>query len=161
MTLDTKALRQTLGCFATGISVITTQDSQGHFAGLTANSFSSVSLTPPLVLFNLDKRSSSLQTFLDSNCFAVNILSDKQETVSSVFASDVDNKFLNIETYQLQTGAPLIKNCLSVLDCRIIRQHDEGDHIIFIGEVQEFQSYEGDPLLFYRGQYRFMEPQSQ
>lgn len=160
MTLDTKAFRQTLGYFATGISVVTTQDSQGQFVGLTVNSFSSVSLNPPLVLFSLDKRSSGLQTFQDSNCFAVNILSDKQETISSTFSSDVDNKFLDIQTYQLKTGAPLIKNCLTVLDCRTVRQYDEGDHIIFIGEVQEFQSLEGNPLLFYCGQYRLVKPQS-
>ena len=150
---DTKAFRHCLGKFATGITVVTCRDHDGNPCGITANSFSSVSLDPPLVLWNIAKVSNSLHAYLEAESFAINVLSEDQQPLSSHFARSDHTLFDDID-YQLSAdGAPVLQGNLATLECRTHDIHDCGDHHIIIGRVTAFQSNELDPLLFYSGAY--------
>ncbi len=153
MSFDSKALRQVLGHFATGIAVATTRDETGQFVGVTINSFNSVSLSPPLVLFSLEKQSTFFSTFQASGCFAINILTSEQQFLSDRFARQKVNQFEGVRIFQQHTGSPLLESCLATLDCVTVYQYEGGDHIIFVGEVKAIQSFTGKPLLYYQGQY--------
>ena len=148
--LDKQALRQAMGQFATGITVVTTH-LNGKNYGFTANSFTSVSLDPPLVLFCLNKTSEGCQEFLDSGCFAINILAHNQTEISNRFANsslEPHQRFEDLDTEQGKTGSPLLKNTMGWFDCQLKTHYDGGDHWIFIGEVVDiFRSEEDKPLL--------------
>ena len=158
--LDKQALRQAMGQFATGITVVTTH-LNGKNYGFTANSFTSVSLDPPLVLFCLNKTSEGCQEFLDSGCFAINILAHNQTEISNRFANsslEPHQRFENLDTEQGKTGSPLLKNTMGWFDCQLKTHYDGGDHWIFIGEVVDiFRSEEDKPLLYFAGKYRLLE----
>jgi len=150
-------LRQCLGRFATGVTVVTCQGADGP-CGITANSFSSVSLEPPLVLWNIAKVSNALQAYLDAGHFAINVLGSDQQTTSVHFAQSDHTLFDNIE-YQTSTqGVPILPDTLACFECRTHQIHDCGDHYIIVGEVEEFRSNSGKPLLFYGGQYTAIAP---
>lgn len=151
---DAAAFRKTLGRFATGITIVTACDAQGVPHGLTVNSFTSVSLAPPLVLFCLGKSSTSLDAMLSVNSFAINILSDKQEVISSRFASRLEDRFSGVDWRPGQTGSPLLEGALATLDCRKHQTIEAGDHYILIGEVLATTMHEGDPLLYFASKYR-------
>lgn len=153
MPFQAREFRNALGRFATGIAVVTTADSNGNRFGLTVNSFNSVSLEPPLVLFSLDKKNNGLASFQNSGCFAVNVLSSTQQSLSDHFATSKDDKFATIEHDYLSSSAPILRNCLAVFDCKTVFQYEGGDHLIFVGEVIDIATNEGDALLYYRGQY--------
>jgi len=154
-TLDPHVFRKTLGRFATGITIVTTTDSGGVPHGLTANSFTSVSLSPPLVLFCLGKGSTNLAAFLEAKSFAVNVLSDGQEALSARFASSkIANRFEGVEWSAGVTGSPLLPGTLATFDCRKHSEVDAGDHYVLIGEVQTASMAEGEPLLYFASQYR-------
>jgi flavin reductase (DIM6/NTAB) family NADH-FMN oxidoreductase RutF len=155
---DPAVFRKTLGRFATGITIVTTCDPQGELHGVTVNSFTSVSLTPPLVLFCLGKSSTSLEAMLAANSFSINILSDKQEAISTRFASRLDNRFDGVEWTPGQTGSPLLAGALATLDCRKHQTIEAGDHFILIGEVLAASWHEGDPILYFGSKYRLLEP---
>lgn len=145
--------RRCLGRFATGVTVVTCVDAVGEPCGITANSFSSVSLEPPLVLWNIAKVSRSLQAFLETECFGINVLTAGQEPLSVRFASSEPRLFDGVTYSSTAHGTPRLSDTLAWLECRRFETHDCGDHHIVIGEVLDFESKEGEPLLFYRGQY--------
>jgi flavin reductase (DIM6/NTAB) family NADH-FMN oxidoreductase RutF len=151
---DAKALRQCLGKFATGVTVVTCSDAHGNPYGITANSFSSVSLEPPLLLWNIAKVSSSLDAYLNAEHFAINVLSEEQQALASNFARSDHTRFGNIEYLLSDAGAPLLPDTIATFECRTYQVHDCGDHYVVIGEVTAFRSGDGRPLLFYGGNYR-------
>lgn len=149
--LDTQEFRKTLGCFATGVAVVTTCGSNGRPVGLTISSFNSVSMAPPLILWSLSLNSPSLPAFRDQDCFAVNILSAEQVKLARHFATPQDNKFDNVDWSWGPTGAPLLADCSAVLQCRSYRRYEGGDHEIFLGEVIGLDMTELPGLVFSRG----------
>ncbi|MBI1206706.1 MAG: flavin reductase [Azospirillum sp.] len=155
MTLDSRAFRNALGCFATGVTVVTTVTERGDPAGVTINSFSSVSLDPPLVLFCLGRLSQLYQPFIGSRVFAINVLAADQCALSVRFAAqDRRERWRGIAYHQSDSGCPLLDGCLAHLDCTTEAVHEGGDHIILVGRVRHLDwNGSGKPLLFYRGRY--------
>ena len=151
--LDPLALRNLFGQFLTGVTIITTIDADGQKRGFTANSFTSVSLEPALILVCLGKNAHSLSAFTQSAGFGVNILEEQQEDISHLFATKADNKFADINDKRIVTGAPIIKNSLAWLDCVPEQTIEAGDHIILIGRVKAFGTRTGRPLGYWRGSY--------
>jgi flavin reductase (DIM6/NTAB) family NADH-FMN oxidoreductase RutF/2-polyprenyl-6-methoxyphenol hydroxylase-like FAD-dependent oxidoreductase len=152
--LDLRDLRDALGQFATGVTIITTQTADGLPVGITANSFSSLSLEPPLVLWCLALTASSLPVFRDCKHFAVNVLSSGQHHLSRLFATSGADKFAGTEVRDGPLGVPLMDGALAHFVCRNVRQIEAGDHLIVIGEVQHYQVFDGEPLVFHSGSYR-------
>jgi flavin reductase (DIM6/NTAB) family NADH-FMN oxidoreductase RutF len=153
---DPRLLRDALGCFGTGVTVVTTFDAAGNPIGLTANSFTSVSIDPPLILFCLAKTSASLSTFLAADGFAINVLHIGQQPTSSRFAQRHASRFEGTAwDRHPNSGSPCITGSLASFDCRRRAVHDAGDHVVFIGEVRHaiFEPHR-DPLVFFRGKYR-------
>lgn len=151
---DTRALRDSLGRFATGIAIVTTLDVEGLPIGLTINSFSSVSLNPPLVLWSLDNRSAHLEDFKRASHYVINILSSDQEMLSNTFASPANNRFDGLAWQAGAGGAPLLPNCLAQFQVRNSQQMAGGDHLIFMGDVEHFtHRTDAEPLLYYAGRY--------
>jgi flavin reductase (DIM6/NTAB) family NADH-FMN oxidoreductase RutF len=155
---DTQSYRRTLGCFATGVTIITTRRPDGECAGLTVNSFNSVSLDPPLVLWSLSLYSQSLLAFQEASHFAVNILASDQAHLANRFAAQQTNRFDNVNITFGTGGAPLIEGCSAYLECEQQYRHYGGDHIIFIGRVMDFVATEREPLLFCKGDYAVARP---
>ncbi|MDH3266043.1 MAG: flavin reductase family protein [Gammaproteobacteria bacterium] len=145
-------LRRALGKFATGVTVVTCRGSAGP-CGITANSFSSVSLEPALVLWSIAKVSNSLRAYLDAQHFAINVLSAQQRAVAHHFAQSDHTLFNGIDYETSAEGVPLIPGSVACFECRTHQVHDCGDHYIIIGEVQKYCGNGGAPLLFYNGQY--------
>jgi flavin reductase (DIM6/NTAB) family NADH-FMN oxidoreductase RutF len=153
--LDAEAFRSALGCFATGITVVTAVGPSGELLGITANSFNSVSLDPPLVLFSLHRAAYSLGAFTDSGHFVVNILGEDQRELSARFAMALVDKWSGVDYEVWDTGAPILKGCLAAFECRTRANYDGGDHVIFLGEVLRLRcAVDGRPLLYFRGRYR-------
>ena len=152
---DPRTLRDALGCFATGVTVVTTRDADGRPLGLTANSFTSVSLDPPLILFCLAKTSGSLERFAEAGHFAVNVLHIGQQPVSSLFARRAEDRFRDVAWETWDTDAPILTGCLASFECASDKVVDAGDHLVFIGRVTRarFEPHR-DPLLYFRGRYR-------
>ena len=150
-----KAFRDALSTFTTGVTIITTRGADGLPVGITANSFNSVSLDPPLLLVCLAKSAASLPAFTGAAAFAVNVLHIGQQPVSTRFATRGEDKFAGTATESWSTGVPIISGSLASFECRTSAQHDGGDHVILIGEVIRVR-YEPrrDPLLYFRGKYR-------
>jgi flavin reductase (DIM6/NTAB) family NADH-FMN oxidoreductase RutF len=145
--------RQSLGCFASGVSVVTTRSSDGRLHGITVSAFSSLSLDPPLVLICIDKGASLHQQLEPGGFFAVNLLAEDQEAISRRFASRDSDRFSGVEFTEGVTGPPLIKGSLACIECRVVDALPGGDHTIFVGEVVSTQVKEGAPLLYFRGKY--------
>jgi flavin reductase (DIM6/NTAB) family NADH-FMN oxidoreductase RutF len=155
---DTRDLRNALGAFATGVTIITARGKDGGLYGLTANSFTSVSLTPPLVLWSASLYAQSLPAFQEGSHFVVNILAHDQIELSNFFARTRENKFAEIDHVIPECGAPVIIGAAAHFECRNEYRHYGGDHIIFIGHVERY-AYTGRPtLLFCRGKYMRGEP---
>ena len=151
--IDPVALRRAFGTFLTGVTVITTRDPDGAPRGMTANSFTSVSLDPPLLLVCVGKSAHSYDAFNSSDSFAVNLLHDAQTDVSNLFASKAANKFDTVNHDRIHTGAPVLTDCLTWFDCSVHSRVDAGDHLVLIGEVQAFGTSPSAPLGFCRGRY--------
>lgn len=151
---DRRALRDALGAFATGVTVVTTLDPAGRAIGLTVNSFNAVSLDPPLVLWSLSLESPSLAAFRAASHFAVNVLAAHQQAISERFARRNGDKFGGLEWGEGLGGAPLLPGCCACLECRIEAHHPGGDHLIFIGRVERFARASAEPLVFHGGEYR-------
>lgn len=151
--IDSAAFRQACGHFATGVTVITATDG-GEPVGMAVNSFTSVSLEPPLVLFCAGTDSSTWPRIEASDSYAVNVLAEDQEHVSRAFASKDVDRFEGIGFRTGKTGSPIIEGSLAFLDCEIEAKHDAGDHILVVGRVVELGiEREADPLIFFRGGY--------
>ncbi|MFK0570360.1 flavin reductase [Endozoicomonas sp.] len=150
---DTRTFRDALGTFTTGVTIITTLTEEGERVGLTANSFNSVSLEPPLILWSLAKTSASVPFFTAAKHWNVHVLSAEQEALSARFAAKGEDKFSGLEYDSGLGDVPLLKGCAARFQCRTAFTHDGGDHIIFIGEVLNFDKSDRPPLVYQNGQY--------
>jgi flavin reductase (DIM6/NTAB) family NADH-FMN oxidoreductase RutF len=152
-------LRRVLGSFATGVTIVTTRGEDGAPAGLTANSFSSVSLDPPLVLWSLARSSRLLPVFRAARHWAVHVLGEHQRALSDRFCARDGDRFAGLETDEGLAGVPLLPDCAAVLQCATATCHDGGDHLILIGEVLASERRDVPPLVFHGGRYvRLAEP---
>lgn len=158
--MDALAFRQVLGAYPTGVTVVATRDGAGEPCGLTVNSFSSVSLDPPLVLVCIDKGASSHDRLLASGTFAVSVLAVGQGGVASRFASDPSElRFAEVDWYEGPTGDPIMGGAAAWLACDLDVVHEAGDHSILVGRVVDLGLGEEEALVFYRGAYgRVGEP---
>jgi flavin reductase (DIM6/NTAB) family NADH-FMN oxidoreductase RutF len=151
---DARAFRNALGCFATGITVISTLGPDGAPIGVTMNSFSSVSLDPPLVQFCLARSSTAFHDIVAAPTFVVNILSEEQVDLSVRFSQrGLLNRWAGLEVEHWDTGVPVLPGCLANLECDHEAVFEGGDHVIILGRVRRIASREGRPLLYYQGAY--------
>jgi 3-hydroxy-9,10-secoandrosta-1,3,5(10)-triene-9,17-dione monooxygenase reductase component len=150
---DARDFRQTLGTFTTGVTIITTRSADGLPVGITANSFNSVSLDPPMVLWSLARNARSLAAFDNAEHWAVHILSADQEALSNRFARSGEDKFSGVATETGIGDVPLLSHCASRLQCRTSFKYEGGDHIIFVGEVLAYDRSDVPPLVFHGGKY--------
>jgi flavin reductase (DIM6/NTAB) family NADH-FMN oxidoreductase RutF len=156
---DPAAYRQGLSCFATGITVVTGETPDGLLFGLTASSFQSVSLEPPLVLYSVRRGAASIALVKRSGRFAVNVLAEDQGELAQRFASPVPDRFAGVDWYLGPYGSPVIGGSLATFECRHWATYDGGDHVIIVGEVEGYRREpSGTPLLFFRGQFRPIGP---
>lgn len=155
---DARAFRRALGNFATGVTVVTAATASGRKVGVTANSFNSVSLDPPLILWSIDKRSNSHEVFEEASHFAVNVLAADQIDLSNNFARPKDDRFAEIEFEPGEGGSPVFADCSARFHCEKFQQVDGGDHWIMIGKVVAFDDFGRSPLLYHQGAYSMVLP---
>ena len=148
-----KKFRQALGTFATGVTVATTIDEQGNPRGFTANSFSSVSLDPPLILICLASDAAGCPVFTNSQLFCVNVLAEDQQHISALFASPSDDRFEQVDWRPCNGGSPIIKGAISWFGCERHDVIDAGDHVILVGKVVEYETSSRSPLIYCSGSY--------
>jgi 3-hydroxy-9,10-secoandrosta-1,3,5(10)-triene-9,17-dione monooxygenase reductase component len=154
---DGAHFRSVLGHFCTGIAIITAVDG-GEPVGLTCQSFASISLDPPLVAFAPSKTSTSWPRVQRTGVFCANVLAEQQEDLCRVFATAGADKFRSVGWRPAASGSPILEDALAWVDCRIVTEHDAGDHSIVLGRVMDLEAMtEGKPLLFYRGGYGHFE----
>lgn len=153
--VDSRAFRQALGHFPTGVAIVTTRCPDGRAVGLTINSFTSLSLEPPLVMWSLVNHSPSLDIFQSCTHFAINVISQEQVPVALGFAnSQVKDKFALISHMDGEEGVPLLDDCVATFVCENYRQHEGGDHTLFIGRVVRHTTLtEHEPAVFHRGRF--------
>lgn len=149
----TRLFRNALGAFATGVTVVTARATDGSDVGVTANSFNSVSLDPPMILWSIGKTSTSLAAFMTAERFAVHVLAMEQESLSGRFAKTGSDKFAGLEIERGHDGVPLLRGCAARFQCRTAYRHEAGDHIIIVGEVDDFDHDGHAPLAFHSGRY--------
>jgi flavin reductase (DIM6/NTAB) family NADH-FMN oxidoreductase RutF len=152
---DPRTLRDALGCFATGVTVVTCLDDAGKPVGLTVNSFTSVSLEPPLLLVCIDKKAASAEAMLSARNFAVNVLQTGQQPASIRFSTRHEDRFGPNDWSPGELGAPVLKQSVGVFECERHAVHEAGDHHILLGQVIK-ATFDAslDPLLYFRGSYR-------
>ncbi|UCH39568.1 MAG: flavin reductase family protein [Gammaproteobacteria bacterium] len=150
---DARDLRRAFGNFATGVTIVTTLDDKGAACGFTANSFSSVSIDPPLLLVSIARSAYGCEIFTRSRGFAVNILAQNQRELSNRFARAGADKFVDQNWRQAVTGSPILENVVAWFDCSHFQQVDAGDHVILIGQVEQYSYNTHAPLGFCRGAY--------
>ena len=149
----TRNLRQALGSFPTGVTVVSCLDKNKNPLGFTANSFTSVSLDPQLISICIDKESFNIDSFSITKHFAVSVLSEDQQSISTTFATPNEDRFQNVEWRTEDTGSPIIENAVAWFDCNTRQVIDAGDHLILIGEIIAFDSSPKTPLMYLRGNY--------
>lgn len=162
MTFTPREFRDALGLFPTGIAVVTAADPEGRLAGVTVNSFTSVSLDPPLILVSLARTSRSLDVFNTAQHFAVSLLRDDQRHASTVFASTTADRFTEVRHRAGLGGCPVVEPNLVSFECDVYSRHDGGDHVLLLGKVVNLAvatDRPPQPLLYYRGQYRELSEQ--
>lgn len=149
-----REFRQTLGTFATGVTIVTTHDEQGHPVGLTVSSFNSVSLNPPLVLWSLAYRSHSIPVFEHCSHYVIHVLAAHQLPLAHTFASKGIDRFSGLALELSPKGFPVLPDCLAWFECRNRSQHPEGDHLVLVGEVEHCHRAHtpASPLLYHGGQ---------
>ncbi|HEU4458626.1 MAG TPA: flavin reductase family protein [Methylibium sp.] len=146
--------RAALGSFATGVTIVTARTADGERIGLTANSFNSVSLTPPLVLWSLARRAGSMPVFERGSHYAINILAAEQRELAERFASRTADRFAGVAWREGAAGAPVIEGAVATFECFNRSRYEEGDHVIFVGEVERCHVRAGAaPLIFHGGRY--------
>ena len=150
---DTAALRRALGCFVTGVTVVTARDAGGAPHGFTANSFTSVSLDPPLVLVCVGREVEGLEVYRECEGFAVNMLADSQRTISEMFAADLPDRFAGVRWREGKYGSPILDGCIACLECAPWQRIEAGDHLVLIGRVLTFERSPDRPLVFCHGRY--------
>lgn len=153
------ALRSALGLFATGVTIITARALDGSMVGLTANSFNSVSLSPPLVLWSIGQKAGSLQAFLQAKYYAIHVLAVEQQALAERFAGKGADRFAGVAMRESASGVPLLEGCAAVFECKAKSQYPEGDHVILVGEVLACQhDATRAPLLFHGGKFYTEHP---
>lgn len=151
--------RSALGMFATGVTIVTTRTADGSPIGLTANSFNSVSLAPPLVLWSLSRAAASMAAFRDGTHYAINVLAADQKALAERFAARGTDRWSGVESVPGAGGAPLIAGAAATFECFNRSRYEEGDHVIFVGEVERCTWREGaSPLLFHGGRFYTEHP---
>ncbi len=156
--IDPLQFRRALGNFATGVTIVTAQNAQGEKVGVTANSFNSVSLDPPLILWSIDKKSSSFHVFEDASHFAVNILSGSQIELSNKFSRRNIDKYEGTSYHEGLGFVPVLENCSAVFECERHQIIEGGDHWIIIGKVVAFHDEGRSPLVYHQGAYSGVIP---
>ncbi len=151
--LDARHFRNALAQFATGVTIVATRLENGAFIGLTATSFNSVSLTPPLVLWSLAGGARSLPAFEASTHYTISVLAADQTALADRFSRRIEDRFAGVEFDLSASGMPLIRGAAAWFDCRNRRRHVEGDHVIFIGEVEHCAVQAQAPLIFHGGKF--------
>lgn len=146
-----KQLRDAFGRFASGITVVTLKDGVGRPTGITVNSFSSLSLSPPLLLFSVGKDPVSRRWFEACEHFVVNVLCNAQEDVAWQFARPLPDKFAGVDWREGAAGLPVLEGCIASFECRKWQKYEGGDHMIVIGEVMDIDMSDGEALLFFKG----------
>ena len=161
MAIDAEEFRAAMGSWPSGVTIVTSRAGD-QIHGMTVSDFSGVSLDPPLALVCAATNSVTTGLIKEGKCFAVNVLRSDQDALSNRFASKKDEfkRFEGVETYEGTTGAPLLREALVNLDCRIVALHDAGDHVLCVGEIEHVQINEGEPLVFFRGGYGRFESAS-
>ena len=154
--MDTRPLRNALGRFTTGVTIVTCCDAQGQFVGLTANSFNSLSVDPPLVLWSLRSVSPSVAAFEGAPRFAVNVLAEAQVDLSRRFASKAEDRFAEGAWALGEHGAPVLAGSAAVFECELVSQQVAGDHRLFIGRVLACTESALPPLVFQAGHYHLL-----
>ncbi|MCA1590979.1 MAG: flavin reductase family protein [Acidobacteria bacterium] len=154
MSITQEQFRAALSRFASGVTVVTTKDAGGSLHGITVSAFCSVSLSPPMVLICIEQSTGSHNAFRESGFFVVNVLGSNQKEISERFASQMTEKFERVELTLNLDGVPVLSGCLATLECRVKHAFEGGDHSIFIGEVEHCQVADGDPLIYFRSDYR-------
>ena len=153
MTFDTKAFRQALGCFPTGVAVVTACGEAADI-GITVNSFTSVSLDPPLVMWCIDRKSDRFKGFTGAGHYTISILGTKHQEVSARLAKQGEHSLENFALTKTESGPPALADALAVFECESHAVHEGGDHAILVGRVVRFyRQEEGDPLVYFRGKY--------
>lgn len=142
-----------LGCFGTGVTVVTTLSNSGDRIGLTANSFSSVSLDPPIVLWSLGMQSRNLTVFQEAPRFVINVLSVDQLHLSNQFAKPAEDRFFGVDCSLGLGGLPVIQDCAANIECETISAQEVGDHILFLGKIVRYSYLKKETLLFCNGSY--------
>jgi flavin reductase (DIM6/NTAB) family NADH-FMN oxidoreductase RutF len=152
------AFKRALREWASGVTIVTSRCGD-VVHGMTVSAFASVSLDPPLVLVCADKTSNTFGVIARGGVFAAHVLASEQQALSNRFASkvDEDRRFEGLEWRAGVTGAPILPGAVAVLDCRVVGAHDAGDHVIYVGRVEDVQLGEGEPLVYHRGAYRALE----
>ncbi len=151
--MDSREIRDIMAHFATGVTVVTTRDGAGSPFGLTVNAFTSLSLNPPLVVVCIDKAAQCYSCFEESKVFAVNVLSEDQEELSSRFATKGIEKFGEIKWHRGENNVPLLDGSIGTIECKIVNSYEGGDHTIYLGEIVSANATEDRPLLFFKGKY--------
>ena len=149
--IDQKDLRNALGCFATGVTIITTSDQDNKPVGLTINSFTSLSLEPPLIIWSISKNAPSYEAFKYKKQFIVNVLSSDQGNLVKIFSTPSNDKFINVNWDMNDQGLPYIKECVANFECIIHSVYPGGDHQVLIGKVIKYQYNDRKPLIMSRG----------
>lgn len=151
--------RAALGMFATGVTIVTARTAEGHVVGLTANSFNSVSLTPPLVLWSLSRAAASMAVFSAGSHYAINVLAADQKALAERFATRGADRWNGVTFTEGAGGAPLLDGAAATFECFNRSRYEEGDHVIFVGEVERCAHRIGaSPLLFHGGRYYTEHP---
>lgn len=153
MSIDQRELRDVLGAFVTGVTIITTTDGAGLPYGVTVNSFASVSLDPPLVLWSQGLKAHSFPVFRDAQRFVVNILAKDQVELSRRFSSPLADRFRGVAYHAGRGGLPVLDGCLATLECVKVNTYPGGDHLVHLGQIEQFQRSARRPLAFMGGRY--------
>ena len=154
MSFDTRAFRQALGCYPTGVAVVTASIPGGEHTGITVNSFTSVSLDPPLVLWCIDRKSNRFDAFIHAKHYTISLLGTAHETVSARLAKQGAHSLDGIDLLDTELGPPALADALALFECEAEAVHQGGDHAILVGRVLRFARREaGEPLVYYKGKY--------
>ncbi len=156
--VSVESFRKALSHFATGVTVITVDHGDGRIHGMTANAFASVSLDPLLVLVCISRNARTHGFVHIQKRFGINVLAEHQEEIARYFTQVAQDpgiaRGLGVNFWRTQQGTPMLQGALAHLDCKLVEAHEAGDHTIFLGAVEQIETGEGQPLLFYRGKYR-------
>jgi len=157
---EDRRFRWALGEFATGVTVVTAKGASGELIGMTMSSFNSVSITPPLILFSVDRKAFSLSAMMEASGYVVNVLAKHQSDIANRFARAMSDKWSNVEHSPGHAEAPVISGALAHFECKPYAHYDGGDHVIFVGEVIRFSTHpqKPAPLVFFRGRYQNLTP---